>query len=124
MLAIVLLSFTSSHNLLWSIGIPQPFEGQNERLRAQRDYTNIVFEDKTNAKQSNDNTMMKNAGISIFMAVVLVIMVLITPERPDSELLSTMAVVAIVLTLFIYLIGCSTRFSVMRVIPCPRLKAD
>lgn len=40
------LAFISSHNLLFSLGLKKPFRKENERMREQNLYADIVFKSK------------------------------------------------------------------------------
>ena len=67
LLAVILLTFLASHNFLLSFGFKLPFEAENERLRTQKDYANIVFGNKVESTYTMKK-QTKRLVINIFIS--------------------------------------------------------
>lgn len=83
---VVALSFLSSHNLLFSLGINKPFRKENERLKEQNIYADIVFKNKSqtsNAKEIEDQKnkrLMLNLVASVVVGIVVVVCAMLFSE--------------------------------------------
>lgn len=129
MLALVLLSFLSSHNILGSLAVRQPFKVANERLRSQRDYADIVFASRPPVSKEGPSSqrLFMNIAVSLVLGVVLAAMAYLIsadPKMDESLAIPTVLYcVAVVLLVLHWLLSASSRFSVFRVFPCPQREA-
>ena len=122
-LIIVALSFVTSHNILSSFGTNKPFLGENERLREQNLYANIVFKNKqSNSLRSNEKQIQAlkskcsvNAVVSVVTGVVCAACAFIFADSKKFE--AAFVYIALILTGVQWLLCASTRFAVFRFIP-------
>lgn len=72
-MVIVLLAFVSSHNMLLSIGIKQPFMKVNERLQELKTYADIVFAQSGGSSSKKEGGQGGAGGTVMYVARSLIL---------------------------------------------------
>ena len=131
---IPIVAWVFSHNIFGSTLMKKPFVPENERLKSKKAYADIVFDNITvKPKSADTNSMTKvSCAIQSVLLLVAVIVFVIQDHRLYSECNSrsgsrtcgALQYVPFILALIHWMISATTRFAILRVIPCKHIQGS